>query len=235
MSEMKTQLFNQLKYGIIVSCQAEGEDPFNFPEGVSLFAKAAEMGGAVGIRSEGVAKTKAIIQSVELPVIGLVKRAFPDGYVCITRTMEDVKNLYEIGCSIVAIDGTDRQFENRTGPKLIEKVKSEMPGSVVMADIATVKDAEHCVSAGADCLSTTLSGYTPETGGKKTDLPDLQLVEELSNQFQLPVFAEGRYNTPELARRAIESGAWAVVAGTAITRPRVITQWFANAIQSAGK
>ena len=48
----------------VVSCQSEGDDPFNTPSGVSLFAKAAEMGGADAIRSEGLAKTKKILTTV---------------------------------------------------------------------------------------------------------------------------------------------------------------------------
>ena len=31
----------------VVSCQSEGDDPFNTPMGVSLFARAAEMVGAI--------------------------------------------------------------------------------------------------------------------------------------------------------------------------------------------
>ena len=68
------------KNSLIVSCQAEGDDPFNNIEGVTLFARAAEMGGADCIQSEGVAKTKSIIKNVNIPVIGLVKNYYEDGY-----------------------------------------------------------------------------------------------------------------------------------------------------------
>ncbi len=83
-------ILEKLKYGLIVSCQAEGDDPFNSPEGVALFARASQMGGATGIRSEGIAKTKEILKRVDIPVIGLVKDEFEDGSVCITRKMEAV-------------------------------------------------------------------------------------------------------------------------------------------------
>ena len=44
------KLLEQLRGGMIVSCQAEGDDPFNAnPEYMALFARAAEMGGAIGI------------------------------------------------------------------------------------------------------------------------------------------------------------------------------------------
>ena len=45
--------------------------------------------------------------------------------------------------------------------------------------------------------------------------------------------AEGRYNTPELAQKAIEIGADAVTVGSALTRLEHIVSWFAKAIQSA--
>lgn len=231
MNSENKQIFQRLKGGLIVSCQAEGDDPFNSPDGVILFARAAEMGGAIGIRSEGIEKTKSIIQSVELPVIGLLKREFPDGSVCITRTMEDIRNLHHIGCDIVAVDGTKREYEGITGSELIQMVKTDFPDLAIMADIDTLESANDSVAAGADCLSTTLNGYTPDTENTDTSVPDLKLVEQLASNFDIPVFAEGRYNTPELARKAIQCGAWAVVVGTAITRPRAITGWFADALK----
>ena len=43
--------------------------------------------------------------------------------------------------------------------------------------------------------------------------------------------AEGRFNKPEYAAQAIEEGAWAVIVGTSITRPQIITQWYVDAIK----
>ena len=42
--------------------------------------------------------------------------------------------------------------------------------------------------------------------------------------------AEGRYNTPQLARKAILAGANAVTVGSAITRIENITNWFVKEI-----
>ena len=47
----------------------------------------------------------------------------------------------------------------------------------------------------------------------------------------IPVIAEGRVHTPEQARRALDLGAWSVVVGSAITRPRTITARFVSAIE----
>ena len=46
--------------------------------------------------------------------------------------------------------------------------------------------------------------------------------------------AEGRYNTPELAAKAIEHGAVAVTVGSALTRLEVVTGWFNSATQAVG-
>jgi len=229
---MMDSMLQQIKGKLIVSCQAEGNSPFNSPQGVSWFAISAAMGGAAAIRSEGVAKTRRIIESVDLPVIGIKKSLFEDQSVRITGSFEDVWQMVDSGCDMVAVDGTFRKREGLTGPEFIQRVKTiyDVP---VMADIATYEQGKACMEAGADCVSTTLSGYTPDTASAAPLGPDLELVEHLSRQFghRLPVVAEGRYNSPEMAQRAMDKGAWAVVVGTAITRPHVITKWFKDAIE----
>ena len=44
------------------------------------------------------------------------------------------------------------------------------------------------------------------------------------------VIAEGRIRTPEQAAEALRCGAWAVVVGSAITRPEHVTGWFCAAL-----
>lgn len=224
-------LFENIKSGLIVSCQAESDSPFNNPDDVAKFAITAQMGGAVAIRTEGVAKAQAIRQKVALPLIGLVKSSFEDGFVRITGSEYDVRDLINAGCDVVAIDGTFRYREGVSGPDFIAFIKKNY-NVLVMADIATFEEAVACADAGADCISTTLSGYTPETALKGKTVPDFGVLTKLTQYFagKLPVIAEGRFNTPELARQAIDSGAWAVVVGTAITRPQTITKWFYDAI-----
>ncbi len=75
-----------------------------------------------------------------------------------------------------------------------------------------------------------MSGYTERTTPEE---PDLELVGEFSRLGTF-VIAEGRYNTPDLAARAIRSGADAVVVGSAITRLEVVTGWFRDAVDEAG-
>lgn len=228
---MRNPVFEKIKGGLVVSCQAEGNSPFNTPEGVTMFAKAAVQGGAVAIRSQGKDKTNAIISEVNVPVIGLIKGEFDDGYVKITGTYKDVEELLEIKTDIIAVDGTFRLREGLTGPEFIAEIKKRW-NCTIMADIATVEEALACANAGADCVSTTLSGYTPETKKLKTDSPDFELVKNLVGRFTQPIFAEGRINNPEWAAEMVSLGVWGVVVGSAITRPHLITEWYVNAINN---
>lgn len=223
-------ILKNLKNGLVVSCQARGNSPFNSPEGVALLAQAAELGGAVGIRSEGIRKTEKIIQQTNLPVIGLVKSEFPDGFVRITGRMQDVEALLAIKTHIIAIDGTFRKREGLSGPEFIQKVK-QVCNCVVLADIAQYDEGLACIDAGADALSTTLSGYTPDTVHLKDQGADYDLLKNLAIVSGIPVFAEGRVNTPEQAAQMIMLGAWGVIAGTAITSPNAITEWYIQAMK----
>jgi len=214
---------------MIVSCQSEGDDPFNAdPAYMALFARAAEMGGARGIRTQGIAKLCAIKNATSLPVIGLLKQRFPDGTVRITGSFSEVEQLLKAKSDIIAIDGTMREREGMTGPDFIATVKKKY-GCIVLADIATLEEAKACEKAGADCVSTTLNGYTPETF-RIHNGPNLLLLVDAVKYLNVPVFAEGRYNTPDDAQLAMEMGAYAVISGTAITRPRVVTSWFVESV-----
>ena len=228
---MNKNLIIKLKHGLIVSCQAEGDSPFNSPEGVTLFAKAAVAGGAVGIRSEGIKKTKMILESINVPVIGLIKSKFEDGSVRITGSFTDVDDLSIINCPIIAIDGTFRKREGLTGPEFIHRIKSEF-NVLIMADIAKEDEAIECEKAGADFISTTLNGYTPETEKDKLFSPNFELVKLISKKIKIPVMAEGRINTPDDASEMIRLGAFAVVVGTAITRPHIVVSWYVDAIKN---
>ncbi|MGE5313823.1 MAG: N-acetylmannosamine-6-phosphate 2-epimerase [Acidobacteriota bacterium] len=221
-----------LKSGLIVSCQSEGTDPFNHPEYLALFARAAEMGGARGIRAQGTVNISAICRSVSLPVIGITKGAYADGWVLITPDFSDVDAVIASGAQIIALDATARIRPNgMDGRDFFAEVRKRY-GVPLMADCSTFEEGVAAAEAGADIVATTLSGYTAETEGHATDEPDYDLVKSLVRAVSVPVIAEGRIWTPAQARQALECGAYAVVVGTAITRPRVVTQKF---VESMGK
>jgi putative N-acetylmannosamine-6-phosphate epimerase len=192
------------------------------------FALVARDGGARGLRIDGARNVAAVVQDCALPVIGLIKRDFPEYPVRITALLEDVQALADAGAAIIAFDATDRK---RPVPvaDLISAVHAR--GRVAMADCATAGEMRAAVAAGADIVATTMSGYT---GGPVPALPDLALVRT-GAALGAPVFAEGRYNTPALAAAAIAAGAHCVVVGTAITRPERITAWYAAAVAGAAE
>ena len=96
------------------------------------------------------------------------------------------------------------------------------------ADVAVYEEGVRAARLGADAVASTLSGYVE--GTPKTPGPDLDLVRRLAADVSVPVIAEGRYQTPGQAGEAIEAGAYAIVVGTAITRPHIITRTFAEAV-----
>lgn len=58
----------------------------------------------------------------------------------------------------------------------------------------------------------------------------MELVRELVAKVKIPVFAEGRINTPEDIKTVMQAGAYAPIVGSAITRPQLITAKFAAAL-----
>ncbi len=82
---------------------------------------------------------------------------------------------------------------------------------------------------GFDCVSTTLSGYTPYS--KQSNSVDFELLEELVKTVKIPVICEGRINTPEELKKALDLGAYSAVVGGAITRPQQITKRFTDILK----
>lgn len=222
------ELIQQCKNGLIVSCQNEGDDPFNNPEYLAKFAKTAEMGGACAIRAEGFENIKAIRAHVELPIIGIIDGEFSDGWICVTPDFSDIESLIDSGADIVALDVTPRKRPNgMDGIEFFDEVRNRFDTPLI-ADISTFEEGIRAAEMGADALATTLSGYTEYTQKKLNDEPDFELIEDLARAVKIPVFAQGRIWTPIQAKKALMCGAFSVVVGSAITRPRVITKRFVD-------
>ncbi|MFY9176791.1 MAG: N-acetylmannosamine-6-phosphate 2-epimerase [Caldicoprobacterales bacterium] len=227
----KDQVLKKIYKGLIVSCQALKNEPLYGSEIMAKMAIAAEKGGAVGIRANYATDIKAIREAVDLPIIGLVKREYPDYEVYITPTLKEVEEVVSAGANIVAIDATDMSRPgNKTASQFIYEIKNKFD-IMVMADISTYEEAIRAQDAGADLISTTMSGYTPYS--PKLDGPDFQLIQDLARDLKVPVIGEGRIWEPEEAVKALELGAYAIVVGTAITRPMNITKRFVDTIAQA--
>lgn len=224
----KEKIMQKLKGGLIVSCQAlEDEAMYTEKGGVMpLFAKAAELAGAVGIRANSVRDIKEIKEQTDLPLIGIIKKEYPDSKQYITPTMKEIDALIDTGCDIIALDLTNRERVGQISPKEhIQAIKEKYPDILLMADIATYEEGVQAKALGVDFVGTTLSGYTEET--ENAPSPNFELVKQLV-QLNIPVIAEGHIDTPLDARRMLEVGAFCVVVGSAITRPYEIARKFVN-------
>ena len=221
------ELLQKLQGGLIVSCQASEESPLRDVRIMAALARAAQNGGAVGIRANGPADIVAIRAVVNLPIIGINKLHLPGYEVYITPTLDSAREVVQAGCDLLALDATLRPHPaDLSAAEIIQACRLEfkMP---VMADISTLEEGLAAADAGADIVATTLTGYTSYTSDRP--LPDFELLEKLVTRLSIPVFVEGHIRSPADARRALELGAFAVVVGAAITRPEWIT---ANFVQN---
>ncbi|EGS1686244.1 N-acetylmannosamine-6-phosphate 2-epimerase [Enterobacter cloacae] len=229
---MKTVL-DTLKGKLVVSCQALENEPLHSPFIMSRMALAARQGGAAAIRANSVADIEAIKEQVTLPVIGIIKREYPDSEVFITATMKEVDELMTVSPAIIALDATDRA---RPGGEslatLVTRIRTRYPSVLLMADIATVDEAVTAQALGFDCVGTTLYGYTAQTVGHALPDDDCQFLKTVLAAVTVPVVAEGNVDTPERAARCLALGAHMVVVGGAITRPQQITERFMAAIDA---
>ncbi len=221
-----THTLHRLRGGLIVSCQAPPDDPLSGPEMMSRLARSVLAGGAVGIRAEGLDDLAAIRQHVEVPIIGLVKEGAAGVY--ITPTAAHAEAVAALGVELVAVDATDRPRPD--GRPLGDTIAAvHRRGVGLVADVADLEQGRAAATAGADVVATTLSGYV---GGPVPHEPDLGLVAALAMELTVPVIAEGRYRTADHVRAALAAGAWAVVVGTAITRPQLITRTLIDAVRA---
>lgn len=222
------EITTRLRGGLIVSCQALPHEPLFGAEIMARMAVAAQGGGAVGIRANSPADIAAIRAVTDLPLIGLSKVEMAGYEVYITPTLADALAVSEAGADIIALDATDRPRPEGTAADFIRSVR-EATGKPVLADISTFDEALAAQEAGADFVSTTMSGYTPYS--PQGEEPDLDLVRRLASVLTVPLIAEGRIATPEQAWAALDAGAWTVVVGGAITRPQQIAARFARALR----
>lgn len=224
-----SEVLNKIKGKLIVSCQALEDEPLHSSFIMGRMALAATQANAGGIRANTVSDIKEIKLNTKLPIIGIIKRVYGECNVYITPTIKEVIELADEGVDIIAIDATKRERpDNISLENFVKSIKAKYPNQLIMGDISSIEEAIYAQNIGIDIVGTTLCGYTEYTKGNDP----LSTLSEVLKNVTIPVIGEGNLDTPEKAKKAIEMGAFAVVVGGAITRPKQIAEKFVRAIES---
>lgn len=225
------KILDKIKNGLIVSCQALKDEPLHSSFIMSKMAKAAKMGGAVGIRANGKDDIICIKNEVNLPLIGIVKKTYVGSDVYITPTIKEVDELVSCGVEIIALDATKQlRPNNKSLEMFFKEIKEKYPNQLLMADCSTYEEMVFADILGFDIISSTLVGYTNHSKNFKINANDFELISKAVLNIKKPFIAEGNIDTPEKLKRVLELGCFASVVGSIITRPQIITKKFVDAI-----
>jgi N-acylglucosamine-6-phosphate 2-epimerase len=223
------EISSTIHNGLVVSCHID--DGIDNDTLFTWMVRAALSGGASALRVEGVEHVRLARGLTDLPLIGFTQGSYPDGGMLITPELDHIDALFSAGANVVAIDVTKRRRpDGIDGFVFFEQARKRVSG-LLWADIANFREGVRAAEIGANFVATTLCGHTPGTATDDYRTPDYQLIRELSHTLTIPVIAEGRIWTPEAAVHALHEGAHAVVVGSAITRPRIITTTFVSAMR----
>lgn len=216
-----------LNRGLIASCQAVKGEPLYGLNIMHHFARACVLGGAKGIRANYASDIKAIKNEVDVPVIGIIKAVYEGSDVYITPTLKEVKELLETGCEVIALDATMRERPNgETLENLVKYIRKNAPDVEIMADCSDFEEAKRADELGFDYIGSTMRGYTEYTKG--ISIPDYDFLKKMRNELGAKIIAEGGiWDTAQL-EKVLECDPYAVVIGSAITRPMDITKHFAD-------
>ncbi len=226
-------VFDKIKGKLIVSCQALSNEPLHSSFIMGRMALAAAEGGAKGIRANTKEDIAEIKKNVDLPIIGIVKRDYSDSEIYITPTMKEIDELMLVKPEIIALDATDRlRPEGKTLKEFFEEIKKKYPDQLLMADCSTVEECLYADELGFDFIGTTMVGYTPESKGLKIAEDDFKILRDVIKVVKHRVICEGNIDSPEKARHVLDLGSFAVVVGSSITRPQLITKKYTSAIEA---
>ncbi len=220
---------------LIISCQAVQGEPLYGYNIMHLMAKAAKAGGADAIRCNYVSDINSIKAETELPTIGIIKAVYPDSDVYITPTLKEVKALLEeTETEVVALDATLRERPN--GEKLedlVAYIRAQKPSVEIMADISNMEEAKYADALGFDYIGCTMRSYTESTKG--VSIPDYNFIADMVQALNAKIIAEGGIWEVGQLETVWQAKPYAVVIGSAVTRPKDITARFRKVTDAALK
>jgi putative N-acetylmannosamine-6-phosphate epimerase len=213
----------EIPCGVIISCQAGKGMPFYNTTALKPLIHEILNARVAGLRLNGADKIRETRKlSEDVPIIGLAKKTI-DGVIRITPYARYIREIWKSGCNWVAVEAVHQSL-NRF-PELKEIINEEKIPCI--ADISTLDEAIAAEQYGFVAITTALSGYRHcEFQAKPFDPPDIHLVEKCAERVHIPVIAEGRYHDRKDVKRAFNAGARAVCLGTAVTRPKLIAEFY---------
>ena len=219
-----------LPKGLIVSCQAPVNSPLHDPYIIAAMAQAAVNNGAVAVRIDTPSHIQAVREKVQVPIIGLWKQIITGCDVYITPQFHHAVAVAEAGADIIAIDATTRNSPGDEKLADIINLIHQQLNKPVMADVDTYEAAQLAVNAGADLVGTTLFGYTAQT--KNFSPPGWELLTQIIENLNTFVICEGGVSSPEMAKKALDLGANAVVVGGAITGIDLLVKAYISTLEN---
>lgn len=224
-------ILKRIKNSIIISVQASYGEPFYEKSAIKAMMQACIDGGAKGLRVAGGRDIMIAKSITDLPVIGITKPSTmptnPEKEVYISPTLQDIETIIKAGADIIAFDATNRtRPDGKEIKDTIALIKKH--NLISMADISTLQEGINAQKLGAEIISTTLSGYTEQSLKTNGPIysPDFDLLKGLSGNLSCPIILEGKIWEPSQVKKAFDLGAYAVVIGSAITRPKLIVERF---------
>jgi N-acylglucosamine-6-phosphate 2-epimerase len=208
----------RLQGGLIVSVQAPEGSPMRHNDVIAAMAEASLNNGAVGVRLESPEHIGAVRRRCpDALIIGLWKRTFPGSSVYITPRWQEIQAVWAAGADVIALDATERMRPDGEALETLVRRAREELGAPLMADIDSVANGLRAAELGCPWVGTTLYGYTEATAQQAPPAWDLlpQLRQQLPADTLL--ICEGGIASAQQARQALDTGADAVVVGTAIT------------------
>lgn len=231
----KKDFLNYIRNNLIVSCQAVGDEPLNNIAAITLMAQSILDGGAKVLRLSQKDHIESIKRvSGNVPIIGLIKKEYTDSDVFITPTIIEIKVLIDLKVDCIALDATNRKRPNETLEEMVSYLKNNYPNLAIMADCATIDDVLNANKLGFDLIASTLHGYTTDTKDLSCILNDYEFIKKMLNVSQQPIIAEGGIWEPYQVADLLNLGVHSVVVGSAITRPKKITERFLSILNKKG-